>query len=207
MEISVNNQFCSSCGTSIFVKKKELILLCRICHANFKNKTKLKKHLNSHPKCAICQEHVKDVKKHIALYHPKCEFCGKQFNTKLKLNEHIKLTHLCPLCGQGFKTREERSRHYKSHPKCEICGALLETPKNLEIHVLHHPKCNVCGKRFNNEHTLVKHFAEVHINPRVVDISCKCGYSFQKEFGKKVVEMIFDCPRCNNRLKIRRPIT
>ncbi|GEM_PF-4571978 len=48
---------------------------------------------------------------------------------------------------------------------------------------------------------------KIILPPISIDVTCNCGYQIKKELGNNVIEVLFDCPKCNNRLKSIRPKT
>ncbi|XP_037807603.1 zinc finger E-box-binding homeobox 1-like [Lucilia sericata] len=82
-----------------------------------------------------------------------CSICGKAFQQKSQLREHIETSHMgerlkaCPHCSSEFRSQQK----YESHIFSEKC-------KNTN-HVCQYPKCN---KRFKTVHKMELHMHEKH---------------------------------------------
>uniref|UniRef100_A0A8D8LC95 Zinc finger protein 26 n=1 Tax=Cacopsylla melanoneura TaxID=428564 RepID=A0A8D8LC95_9HEMI len=110
-----------------------------------------------------------------------CDFCAKSFESKGKLERHIREVH--------FKIRN-RSIH-----TCTICSKNFKSRSNLRNHLNIHTGeknhlCYLCGNRFVDPGTLRKHMRHVHAETRAgqpVDrqmLQCeKCGKSFGSRTG------------------------
>ncbi|MCG2735336.1 MAG: zinc-ribbon domain-containing protein [Candidatus Methanoperedenaceae archaeon] len=192
-EVGSNNQFCSYCGTSSYVKKKEIIFKCRVCNADFNEQIKLEKHINMHPKCKICGNLIDNIDNHLKLRHPKCEYCQIRFIDEHEFDEHFISIHLCTICGQKFKDLEERDNHYSLHPICNICNKRVNV---IEEHLeYYHPKCEFCEIRFN-EFDFKEHINSIHL----------CTICDQKFKTIEERDLHFDshpiCNLCNERVNI-----
>ncbi|KAM7357460.1 uncharacterized protein ACRADG_002805 [Cochliomyia hominivorax] len=84
-----------------------------------------------------------------------CIICGKAFNQKSALREHIETRHMgetlkaCPHCSSEFRSQQK----YESHVFSEKC-------KNAN-HPCQYPKCN---KRFKSVHKMELHMQEKHLS-------------------------------------------
>lgn len=88
-DVGSQYQFCSSCGSSMFVHIKEII--CEICGNKFLNEFTHEHHLILHPKCKICGRlsiDLNEYEKHVST-HPKCELCGMRFSDLSDFNAHM----------------------------------------------------------------------------------------------------------------------
>merc|ERR1719362_36575 len=137
--------------------------------------------------CTLCTLPSKERKKQRT--HPKvkqnvhlkkslfCEICGRSFNYKNTLSNHIKTTHKvsenqCDLCGKIYATERKLKLHkqdlHNKVIKCDNCDKLFGSRTRLKFHVSYsHDKskpfeCTVCFKRFNFKKTVDQHVARVH---------------------------------------------
>ena len=138
--------------------------------------------------CEICGTKFKSPKeydRHLAMKHPSndelektkyyCEKCGKAYNNKYSLDNHIQYSHgamiTCKLCNFSVQRARGLSKHMLTHEeakfKCSICGKMLKTNKSLVIHEREHAgikpfSCQVCGKSFPSKPGLKQHKRLVH---------------------------------------------
>ena len=102
-----------------------------------------------------------------------CPSCSKSFSRKYYKKYHYNVCNnhgihprkvMCTNCGKTFsKTTYEMTHYYE-------CNNL---PKINEV------ECEKCGKKFDHEHALKKHMANVHTN---LDIMCdKCDFKTTNE--------------------------
>ncbi|XP_028966635.1 zinc finger protein PLAG1-like [Galendromus occidentalis] len=148
---------------------------CPLCESSFDNKDSLEDHMDSHQQDRGILE---------------CDFCGKEFTSKLDLTKHTALhaqesqgDPQCQLCGKYFATREEAVMHLKVHSaagspgrvvkqrkfKCERCDRSFFTRKDVKRHMVVHTGqrnfvCQYCPQKFGRKDHLVRHTKKTHTN-------------------------------------------
>jgi len=147
---------------------------CFVCVMGFRQEETLLKHVN---------------RKHGPQPAPKCDICGKKFETYPKMQYHRKTLHSeripCAVCSVIFPASamgdHMRNKHDESDPQtCEFCAKVFTNPKMFRLHVRKHSQtedqhnksrngyiekynqnCN-CGLKFTNNKLLIKHYKIVH---------------------------------------------
>lgn len=124
----------------------------------------------------------------------KCEFCNKEFDTKLSLKEHLSkcekrikynsLSHnnwKCPFCKEIFRTRDLLQIHKKEFHKIKTkLGGCQES--NYQIGY-----CKFCGHKSTTKSGLTYHENRCKENPNRVDGNSK-GRRLSEETKKKISE-------------------
>lgn len=106
-----------------------------------------------------------------------CEFCAKQFRTKVDVEKHIRKVH---------------SPDGKPRPifKCEICDATLTNQYTLKTHMIKHSsdpkKCPHCYKLSPNEEALNQHIKKNHWQKPIHKCNL-CDKSFKEITSLKVI--------------------
>ncbi|KAJ8664285.1 hypothetical protein QAD02_005947 [Eretmocerus hayati] len=100
-----------------------------------------------------------------------CEHCGKKFNIKSKLAQHIHVhsdenIFPCKICGRKFKHSGSRYAHFinthgrtdqtKEPLSCMTCGKIFEHSRISKNHIKTHTherpfECKTCGKFFKSK--------------------------------------------------------
>ena len=111
-----------------------------------------------------------------------CTECGKVFENKTYLRQHVKRRHSIPVacersksqsnecteCGKVFENKTYLRQHVKRRHSipvtCEICGESFDNSCKLEKHLKNHSEasvfsCSTCGKTFYMRWRLNKHMA------------------------------------------------
>lgn len=129
-------------------------LICHICGWEFKERSNLKQHMESHGNNKTT-----------------CEICNKVLSIRY-LQEHQKIhtgskDFQCTACGKQFVSRERLKRHYVRHYgeakyKCDLCPKAYTRSDKLLYHRRTHDQqmthtCNSCGKGFFSIKSLRKH--------------------------------------------------
>ncbi|XP_017142852.1 zinc finger protein weckle [Drosophila miranda] len=108
--------------------------ICHVCNAAFKNKARLRVHLQTHGAPSF-----------------ECNVCGKKLQTRAILNKH-KYVHTderrfrCDICGLGSKNSTAMKIHLLSHTGlrpyvCKYCGKAFASNTNCRAHKLKkHPR-------------------------------------------------------------------
>ncbi|KAL1380827.1 hypothetical protein pipiens_003530 [Culex pipiens pipiens] len=105
--------------------------------------------------CSVCQKVCNSalalknhLRKHTSAYN--CEYCGKSFESKSKLNRHITRIHVksegytCGFCNKTIKTLDAYELHIRTiHEgrrdyECESCGRRFTTAAFLRMHQKHY---------------------------------------------------------------------
>lgn len=154
---------------NIIKMKAPPIYLCMTCKGTFKSFDELRKHMKE----SVCSEEQLT-----------CEFCGKKFEKKRNLRQHMKNhdepSYICDKCGKKYSNRYSLDNHkslqhgeyVEEHGniyKCQICIATFTNRTDLYAHVKNHAEvsqnllCDTCGKCFNSKHALNNHVRN-HLN-------------------------------------------
>ena len=131
-------QYHTSYGKCCDMVEAKRIFKCDICNQKvFDSPEALQQHHNENHNviidrstvlCEICNTkfaHIKYLKKHISEIHTKatqyvCDTCGKKFNRKSNLKEHL-LIHTdlrlskCDVCEKSYRTPSALKLHYRMH--------------------------------------------------------------------------------------------
>ncbi|EHB16120.1 Zinc finger protein 692 [Heterocephalus glaber] len=109
--------------------------------------------------------------------------CGKSFNFKKHLKEHVKLhsdarDYICEFCARSFRTSSNLVIHRRIHTgekplQCEICGFTCRQKASLNWHRRKHAEtaaalrfpCEFCGKRFEKPDSVAAPRTKSHPAP------------------------------------------
>lgn len=101
-----------------------------------------------------------------------CEYCEKQFKTRVQVRTHTKIhteerAFGCDICGFQYRRREHLVRHYRRHTnerpyRCLECGKSYMRAEHLKRHSYDHSgekpfECSMCPKAFTRHDRLIKH--------------------------------------------------
>ena len=182
-----DNVICEHCQQSIHKKVYNQHLItnhptavttvqCSQCEKTFVSEKYLEKHkefvhgISSKPN--FCQKcHRGYVKNHVCTEksgqgEQNCEYCGKTFNWKTSLNEHINKVHKnnnpfkCEHCSQAFPSKHRLVDHTVNHHEpifCDLCHKTISNKWEFRKHeVFVHKKinkdthiCDLCPKGKN----------------------------------------------------------
>lgn len=169
---------------------EELKGLCKICGSKFDNKSDLIRH----------------VKEHTLIY--KCNFCLRKFASQVRLDNHSiehegnTYSYECPYhCGGKYQTKNRLNKHIKKvHLKnnenhsCNICYKTLYSDKSLQLHMKLHSgsfdyNCFFCEKKFLTSRRLKAHLIAAHTNSRYqcpkCDTRCICQRGIESHLKKQ----------------------
>ena len=146
-------------------------LECDICAQKFSVKCHLKRHMGIHTEakeCDICQQICKNescLESHRKSHTQgklMCQYCGKTFSDRFRLNTHealhknkdlFKCCHCNKCLSNAASLRLHMQRHTGYLYLCKHCGEGLPTKKQLAEHEAIHTgvkahKCPICGECF-----------------------------------------------------------
>lgn len=149
-------------------------------------------------KCPFCPKECRAASSyyyHLKYFHKeskehKCEVCGRKFNTRSCLTQHM-ATHTahydyeCQQCPKQFKTKAALYIHEQTHSgkklsSCSQCERAFRWNTQLQRHLKRHAAekdhvCDTCGRGFNVRSDLLRH-ARTH---SAGNFTCdKCGQKF-----------------------------
>ena len=172
------------------VDNSEKLYKCEFCDKSYSlNMSLIKHHINNHDVSLIST----------------CHLCSMKFQSKAKLEDHIKVKHSSKLnCGYNYEKKF----------KCDLCGKRYTSARDLDLHtaVVHEGKkpfaCDLCPMAYTAKdslryHVTVQHelkdqgiteenFHEHSDNPRVAEILRKKAKIPKKMVCKLCNEVILD---------------
>ncbi|XP_068154856.1 transcription factor grauzone [Drosophila tropicalis] len=144
--------------------------ICESCGSEFKTKQNLEVHKRTvhlegpqlpEVQCEVCQKWLRDensLRKHMYMHVDaasskiyKCEQCGQEKDSRVKLAAHIryhhpKEYHKCSVCDKQFKNVRGRDEHMATH-----------TGRDLY-------ECAFCDRTFKNSGNMHKHRRQMHVS-------------------------------------------
>ncbi|KAL1517646.1 hypothetical protein ABEB36_001384 [Hypothenemus hampei] len=168
-------------GNTNLLSKKTANFTCVVCGKKFNNKQKLTAHQRNSHKAAVDVEpsmgaRFKDVtpaKSGQYVQPMLCDTCGKNFNSKYRLERHQRAMHeglkpyVCGYCGRAFTGKDTMKKHERIHTgerpySCEYCGKCFRQPGPFSVHLRTHTgerpyKCKFCHRGFITNQTKKSH--------------------------------------------------
>lgn len=143
---------------------KEQLFTCKTCNHNFKTKTILNKHMNTHNvkfQCSLCDHTFQDaifLRNHMATHEVQrklsCDICNKMYKNKMCMEKHMHAKHI----GKAAPERVQDSASGRF--VCQLCNKTFKSSSNLKIHNNLHTDiyvCDICGHRNQTNHHLIQH--------------------------------------------------
>ncbi|XP_041669533.1 zinc finger protein 436-like [Cheilinus undulatus] len=159
-------------------------LLCDLCGKEFKCKSQLAVHFQSHT----------GERPHL------CDICGRKFSRQYQLKRHKILVHANRVNGEESGTPD-------SPFACDVCGKRLKSEALLAAHARIHSgekphRCGVCLRSFQRAVCLKQHHVRVHLRVRVNE-GPRAGGGRKSSMETKE----FPCPVCGKVFKFRSLLT
>ena len=114
---------------------------CNLCGKSVKQRGMIQ-HMTIQHKCMYCNIFVNNVDDHVNETHEKesCEHCGKKFESRTVVEDHVKISHLqtCAICEEEFFSEESLKAHMvdiHESEECDICQVkFLIADKMMDDH-------------------------------------------------------------------------
>ncbi|CRK95389.1 CLUMA_CG008749, isoform A [Clunio marinus] len=189
-----NNRYCLAAHIETHRKYRTKDYHCDICKTSFYNQAGFRLHRSKYHEerkfsCVSCRKTFKlerKLKSHICSI-PKfvCDICGKRFNNRHSLTEHID-THRkyrtrdyhCDICKTSYYNqagfRLHISRYHEERKfSCASCRKIFMFEKNLKSHNCSNSTfvCDICGKSFHRRGEVINHMIK-HRKYKTRDYQC-----------------------------------
>ena len=131
-----------------------------------------------------------------------CDQCGKRFNNKTHLRDHLE-THeikelMCDKCDRVFTNSVNlrahlRRNHSTTSFDCQYCGQIFKNTRNLWNHIKqnHEEKkwnCELCGKGFVCRSKMEEHIMSVHTKTAAFICRHGCGKTYKDNPNRRAHE-------------------
>ncbi|KAE8279586.1 AT-rich binding protein [Larimichthys crocea] len=155
-------------------------LLCDFCGKEFKCKSQLTVHFQTHT----------GERPHL------CDICGRKFGRQYQLKRHKILVHTNRVNG-------EESPSPDAPFACGICGKRLKSEALLAAHSRIHSgdkphRCGICLRSFQRPACLKQHHIRVHLRAKVNEAPHAIGHRKSSAATK-----VFPCPICSKVFKFK----
>jgi KRAB domain-containing zinc finger protein len=180
-------------------------IVCRHCDRKLLNEHGLISHMS--------RMHEKDFFGKFEFYE--CDYDGKIFKEKTKLNNHMakhKLRVRCEICNVEIQSNNLNQHVREVHTDdrklpCQHCQKSFKSVHKLKVHIQTHNKsvkCPMCPKLFPLKGSLNQHIKQFHENPGSFECE-SCGKKFNKKGILQSHQKIHDknrpkpfkCQRCD----------
>ncbi|XP_034428311.1 zinc finger protein 70-like [Hippoglossus hippoglossus] len=163
-----------------FEPQRPSSLLCDLCGKEFKCRSQLVIHFQTHT----------GERPHL------CDICGRKFARQHQLKRHKILIHAKQLKGQ-------ENPPYDLPFACSVCGKRLKSKALLAAHTHIHTsekshRCGVCLRSFQRATCLKQHHLRVHLKVRVNNAPHAARYRKCTAQAK-----MFPCPICSKMFKFK----
>ena len=120
---------------------------CFYCKKRFKSKAEVKSHEKKH-QCHVCGSYFYPIGQHLSHAHFFCEICNKWFIDKKSYGKHNLNHPQCDYCGKRFESKSKLNGHLEYVHKCSICNDYV---KDVSLHIdADHIFCSICNKYFKD---------------------------------------------------------
>ncbi|KAM8731600.1 zinc finger X-chromosomal protein-like [Acanthopagrus schlegelii] len=155
-------------------------LLCDFCGKEFKCKSQLAVHFQTHT----------GERPHL------CDICGRKFGRQYQLKRHKILVH-------ANRVNSEENLSPDAPFACAICGKRLKSEAMLAAHSRIHSgdkphRCSICLRSFQRATCLKQHHVRVHLRVRVNEAPHAIGRRKSSASAKE-----FPCPICGKVFKFK----
>lgn len=179
-----------------------IILECKVCGTEYKNRKSWEKHVRHCRKktlCTICGEECFDIQFHMRSRHTDktkskmyaCKVCNTIFKHSSYLNIHMRVhtgetPYMCYVCGKTFISQGKLTHHMKRH-------------SDVKEH-----KCDQCDRAYHERFQLKKHINIVHKGIRLFSCSlCETSkFTTRKSLGQHMLlhgEKRYKCKFCDQK--------
>ena len=196
--LTLHSDVCEICYHKEFISKNSFELICYICMKSFKNKYRLKDHMNIHEpennpySCKVCDKGFTTkygYERHIMQNHRDnslvftCTECENSYISEQNLMRHVetnhigKAEHICNICEKPFSRKDVLKKHQKIVHQIDKRNVTLPGIKDGENLF----DCHICEKTFKEKSVLNRHLETVH-NDNCARYHCnECDKQFKRK--------------------------
>ena len=195
---TLHSDVCEICYHKEFISKNSFELICYICMKSFKNKYRLKDHMNIHDpennpySCKVCDKGFTTkyvYERHIMQNHQDsslnfaCNKCDKSYISEQNLMRHVETKHtgkienICNLCDKQFTRKDVLQKHQKIVHQIEKRRVTIPGINDGDAFF----DCHICEKIFKEKSVLNRHLETVH-NDNCAKYQCtECEKHFKRK--------------------------